>query len=234
MSISNYLTTRSTYGSGTSTFSSYAGVVGDYVLVSVKISSASISVSSISGTPWGTWTRLFQYVDTARGGTYEIWGAPVTVAHATVLQTATVTWSSAIGTTGTEFFAQEFSWTGGGAGVVWRVAASGQNIVTGSSGTVTWPGLTSAASGDQLYFGACRVGNTAAAGSTSGFTYSTVDGNGDLALYNVSLAGSTTYTPACTQSPAGAYSTWGIILMPLFPPRVPQASPQAVMRAAIF
>jgi hypothetical protein len=194
--------------------------VGNYRLISVKVSSGTaFPVTGISGGGVTTWTRLFaQVVPSVEPGNYEIWGGVVT---ATGAQTITVTFSATTAVQN-ELWSSELVWSGGVA-ASWSVVASGVNY--GVSGVAwTFPSLTSAASGDQAYWGVSRGGGTAITGTTTtGFTAAAANANGNSSIFNGTLALSTTYTPVVTPTPTtAAWAEMGIIvqvrLVPL--PRV--------------
>ena len=198
------------YGTNQSTLSVTNTNIGDLRLISVKINDPTNTVSSVTSTGIPIWARYFAYTDTARTGRYEIWGG---VIHTTGTDTVNITYNATPGVA-CELFSSELHYTVSTPSS-WVVTTGGEVIFTGSSTAVSWPSLltdSNGSTGTLAYWGACRVGQVASAGSTTGFTYSTVNGNGDLALFNGTLSFNTSYAPTAAQSPAAAYSTWGVIV----------------------
>jgi hypothetical protein len=177
---------------------------GNYRVCSVKISSASFTVSNLSGGGVTTWTKINE----ASGNSHDlaIFGGVVT---ATGAQTITATYSSTPGVS-CELWSSELVWSGG-IPSSWVVQTWGTLFNT-SSTTITCPNLTSANISDQAYWGFINSSGTEIVGSTAGFTYATVNANGNGALFNGTLAASTSYQPTATQSPAGTSNTIGIIV----------------------
>ena len=178
--------------------------IGDYRLVSVEISSVSFTATGVSGGGVTTWTKIVE--GTENTNYLAVFGGVVT---ATGAQTISVTYSSVPGVN-CELWSSELVWSGG-VPSSWTPRASGV-LANTSSTTVTFPSLVSASGTDQAYFGFCSVTGNAIAGSSSGFTYSTVNGNGNLALFNGTLAASTAYQPICTQDTTGVSGTNGVIV----------------------
>lgn len=193
------------YGLNQATLAVTNVTIGDLRVASFQIQSTSKTITAVSGGGVTTWTQLEPAVT---GGHYlTFWYGVVTSAPGTA-QTITATYSSTPGVN-CEIWSSELVWSGGTAS--WSVFAAGQ-LANTSSTTVTWPSLNTTATLDQAYFGHADVLETASAGSTSGFTYSAVNGNGDIALFNGTLtAGGTAYQPTASQSPAGTSSTIGAI-----------------------
>jgi hypothetical protein len=199
----------SSFGTNNKTLNVSNVAIGNYRLLSVKISSTSFTVAGVSGGGVTTWTELSQQTTTAEPGDYEIWGGVVT---ATGAQTITVAFS---GTTGVndEFFSSELAWSGG-IPSSWSLEDSGVNAQAGG-GPMTFPSLTTDASGDaQAYWGSSRGGGAAwTGGSTGGFTYSAGDGNGNGSLFCGTLTGDTTYAPTATPTPTtSAWAMWAVIV----------------------
>ncbi|MGD0381748.1 MAG: IPT/TIG domain-containing protein, partial [Acidimicrobiales bacterium] len=176
--------------------------VGDLMLLAVKVASTSVSASSVSGGGVGTWTRAEGPYTGYAGHDIEIWKGTVSTTGAS---TITVTFSGSVTSIATGLVSQEFS--GAGSGTAWSVD-TGAGISNASSATVTFPKLTPSASG-ELYFAYDAVANTAAAGTTSGFTYGlTPDGN--VATYDTDVSAAT--QPVTTQSPAGVSGGLGVLI----------------------
>ena len=85
---------------------------------------------------------------------------------------------------------------------------NGPAISNASSTTVTFPRLTPSGTG-ELYVGYDAVANTAAAGSTAGFTYS-VTSDADVTAYDTNVTG--VVQPTATQSPAGVSGGVGVLI----------------------
>jgi hypothetical protein len=181
--------------------------VGNFLLFGVKISSGTFTVSSVAGGGVTTWTKILGATDATNAGREEIWGGVVT---ATGSATVTATYSASPGVN-CDLWASELHWSGGTP--TWVSTASNSKI-NASSTTITWPTLTSAASGgDQAYWGFERAqAATVTAGSTSGFTYSAVSTANGLAVFNGTLAVSTGYAPTATNSVAHWSFAIGVIM----------------------
>ncbi|MGA2521839.1 MAG: IPT/TIG domain-containing protein, partial [Acidimicrobiales bacterium] len=188
-------------GEGVTTLAVSPAHIGDVLVLGVKVSSPTITASSVAGGGASGWTRLIQHTDTSNGVDTELWVGPIaTTGSATV----TVTFSSAVTTTGTELVAQEFS--SGLSSPTWSLdTAAGQTDA--SSTTVAFPSLTPAKTG-ELYVGYAWVLQEGEAGSTGGVTYDIVPTSADVYLYdtgvNAALAPSASQTPAGTADAVGA------------------------------
>ena len=137
--------------------------VGDVLVVFAEVETTGPTVSAVSGGGVATWTKGVQFAG-AGGVDAEIWFGKITT---TGSATVTFTWSSSIAGHGAEYGAQEFS-AGLGANTVWALDKSGTSNGA-SSTTVPFPSLTPSGTG-ELYFGYAQVANTAAKGTTSGFS----------------------------------------------------------------
>jgi uncharacterized repeat protein (TIGR02543 family) len=171
--------------------------VGDLLILSSQIHSQAITVSTVASTgtgTTGTWNLAQRYVDTTNGViTEEIWWAVVTGTGST---TITATYSGDVSALTPELVVDSFV---PATATSWSVVASNGAAGTANS-TITFPSLTSGTSANQLYWGYTESTGIAAAGSTSGFTYTpTTDSMGNLTTYNAGLAPSTNYTPTASQ-----------------------------------
>ena len=168
--------------------------VGDLLIFSSQIHSTTITVSSVvssgSGTT-GAWTLAERNVDTTNGViTEEIWWAVVTATGST---TITANYSGDVSALTPELVADSFvPATASG----WSVAASNGAAGTSTS-TITFPSLTSSAATNQLYWGYAESTQSASAGSSSGFTYTSVP-QGNIITSNDSLSSNTPYTPSAS------------------------------------
>ena len=189
-------------GNGVKTLSVKPATTGDVLVLTTKISSASVTATSVSGGGTNTWTKAASFKDNA-SHELGIWFAPITSVGTS---TITVTYSGSVTSTSIELTAQEFT-TGQGASTSWSLdVASGQNNPT--SAAVASPTLTSATSG-ELYVGYSRSPGQVLPGSTAGVTYDETT-LGNILLYDTNVSG--TITPTSTQSPADTSSTIGALL----------------------
>jgi hypothetical protein len=193
----------SSYGTNNATLGVTNSTIGDYRLVSVKISSVSFTCTGLSGGGVTTWTLLES--GTASSHYMAVFGGVVT---ATGSQTVTASFS---GTTGVnnEIWSSELVWSGG-IPSSWNLVTD--NISSGTSTTISGPALTSTTGSDQAYWATLACAGTVINGSTSGFSYATVNGNGTSACFDGTLAASTAYTPTASQSPSGTYEAIGVIV----------------------
>jgi len=219
------------YGTGAQTLSITPSNIGDCVVFVTTINSITITSTALSSTNV-TWNSSASIIDTSDSvNTLQLWIGKATAASAA---TVTPTWSGTI----TSAYIEVVS-----MGVHSSVACNWQ-IVPGQSGgtfgttttnpqTISLATLTSS-TGDlgEFYFGYMTSGNTAAIGSTAGFTYS-ADANGNLQLYNLALAASTGYTPNAVNTFAATYDTVAYIVqavnLPIGKERIVS---QAVQRAS--
>lgn len=170
-----------------------AGTTGDLRVIGTVVHSATINVSTVSGGGVTTWTRAGSVFTASSNRRLEIWYGTITGSGTSV----TFTYSSAIGSTTVRNNVQDFRDTNGST--MFQVQDDGsQNNASGT--TYTMPQLTSINAG-ELYFGHGHVGNTATAGSTTGFTY-TIDANGNPRCYHPNLAAATNYQPTGPHSAA--------------------------------
>jgi hypothetical protein len=189
-------------GTDVTTLSVVPANVGDVLVLGVKVSSSTITASSVSGGGASTWTKLSQH--SADGVDTELWMGPVvTTGPATV----SVTFSASVTSVGTELVAQEFS-SGLGSSTTWALDKAGSQT-NASSTTVGLPSLTPAKSG-ELYVGYAWVLQEGETGSTAGVTYDIVPTSDNVFLYDPTT--SATLAPAATQTPAGTSVSVGALL----------------------
>jgi hypothetical protein len=179
-------------GTGVTTLAVSPQHVGDLLALAVKVSSSSITGSSVSGGGVSAWTRA---VSASEGGNeLQIWTGTV---GATGSSTVSITFSASVASIYTGLAVHEFS-ASSGSSTVWGIdSASG--ISNPSSTTVTFPKLAPLGTG-ELYFGYAGVANNGAAGSTSGFSYATTS-DADVATYDTDVLAAV--QPTAKQSPAG-------------------------------
>ena len=168
---------------------------GDALVAVVKISSGTLSVSSLSGGRVSSWTRLKAVQDGSHDT--ELWLGTLT---STGSSTLSVTFSGSAGGDDVDLVAQEFT-AGLGAGTVWTTDKVGGQA-NASSTSIKFPSLAAANAG-ELYFGYARSANTISAGSTPGFTY-VFSADANLVTYDTNTSG--TAAPQASVSP-GSSST---------------------------
>ena len=180
--------------------------VGDLLILESQIHSTTTTVTGVTGTGTGTWALAQRYVDTTNGViTEEIWWA---VATATGSTTINVAYSASVAALTPELVADSF--VPASVTPVWSVVAGNGAAGTANS-TITFPSLKSGTSANQLYWGYVESTGSAAAGSTSGFTYTpTTDLTGNLTTYDAGLAASTNNTPTASQG-ADNYTASAVI-----------------------
>jgi hypothetical protein len=208
---------------GSMAYSSAAGVttlsvspqhVGDLLALALKVSSTTVTASSVSGGGAGTWTRAFGPYSGFSGNDLEMWtGIVSTTGPATI----TVAFSSSVSAIYTGLAAQEFA--ASGSSPVWGID-TGAGISNTSSTTVTFPKLTPKGS-NEVYFAFDTVANTGSAGTTSGVTYTTTS-DGDLAAYDTGVSGAV--QPTGTQSPAGVSGGVAVLITASSTPAPPTVS----------
>jgi hypothetical protein len=192
------------HGTGVTTLAVSPTQVGDVLVLAIKVSSPTITASSVSGGGASTWTRLTQHTDTSNDVDVELWMGPVTTTGAS---TITVTFSSSVTSIGTELVAQEFS-SGLGTSTTWALDKAGSQT-DASSTTVGFPSLAPAKT-PELYVGYAWVLQEGEAGTTPGVTYDILPTSADIYLYDPSV--SATLAPAGAQTPAGTASVVGALL----------------------
>ncbi len=188
-------------GTGVSSLSVSPKTVGDALVLTVKVTTSSATVSSVSG-GGASWTKVSSYED-ATSHDLEIWLGTVTAAGSTTINLA---YSASVGSSSIELIAQEFTAGLGGASVWAKDVAAGQS--NASSTTVASPTLTAASAG-ELYVSYSRCPNQVFAGSTTGVTYDPT-ALGNMFLFDSNLTGS--LSPTSTQSPASTSSAIGAVI----------------------
>jgi hypothetical protein len=171
---------------------------GNVLLLGTKVSSAAITVSSVTGGGATGWVKVAgPFVDTGSPvRTQELWAGTVT---ATGAQTITVNFSSSNAGINTDLDVQEFA-SSLGAGAVWTADVSG-TLTNGASTTVTYPTLAPVMSGTELYVGQSRTSGVTFSGLTAGFTGQT-DVNGNFYIYGLAVTGSVSPTATVSASVA--------------------------------
>ncbi len=191
-----------TEGTGVSSLSVSPEAVGDALVLTLKVSSATATATSVSGGGVTTWTKVTSFADNASHD-LEIWLGTVTSAGSSQIS---VSYSSSVSSDSVELTAQEFT-AGLGSATSWLVdQAGGQN--NASSTTVASPPLTPTGTG-ELYVGYSRSPGQVLAGTTSGFTYDPT-ALGNMFLYDPDVSGAV--APTSAQSPADTSSTVGTLI----------------------
>jgi len=189
-------------GTGASSLPVTPRSLGDALVLTVKVSSASSHVASVSGGGAASWSKLVGFASSSSTD-MEIWLGTVTTPGGASI---TVAYSSSVATRSVELTAQEFT-AGLGAATVWAKDSAGGQDNT-SSVTIASPALTPTATG-ELYLSYSRSPGQVLAGSTSGFTYDPT-ALGNMVLYDPGVTGAV--APTSLQSPAATSSSVGALV----------------------
>jgi hypothetical protein len=183
-------------GAGLTTLAVSPVNVGDLMVFGIYTSSQPLlSAITVTGGGVTTWTPVTQVYASDGFGVYLFFGTVT----ATGSQTVTVNYT-AIASDFPAYVADSYTYSGASAFTVVSGAVVSGTAVT----TVTWPALTSPASGSGLYWG--LADSYSMSSPSSGFTLY-AGGDNSWAIYDASLANSTLYTPTSTQSTAYTYGT---------------------------
>lgn len=200
-------------GTGTSNIApSFTGSIGDIILITTHIASATVHITSIATVQAFTSTALAGVTITHLGGgvsgthSVDLWMGVVTNANAAQNMQYNFTGSAAITSTVNSYTAQVF--TAGGQGTTWAVDAALATSSNSASTTITYPSLT-AAGGGELYFGYGISGSALTTGQTAGYTVQT-DGATDAVIWNTSVSG--VQAPTSTQTSSVVSMGIGCIL----------------------
>lgn len=188
-------------GSGVSTLNVDPQAAGDALVVVVKVSSPTLTVSSLTSGAVGSWSRLERFNDGSHDD--ELWLGTVTTPGATTLQVA---FSGSASGDDVDLDAQEFG-AGFGAATTWTKGDSGGQS-NPSSRSVRFPSLAPSGTG-ELYVGYARSTGTLSSGSTAGFTYDTT-ADGNLIAYDTATSG--TVAPQATVAPASTSAAVAVLL----------------------
>lgn len=174
---------------GRTTLSVSAPTIGDAWVLAVRVSSPSITVSSVNGGgAHDTWTKLSQVTDTTQKKDIEEWLGPISQAGAPEI---TVHFSGSVSGTEVQLDAQQFT-AGGGGATVWSKDVAGSAENDAASSTITFPTPAPSAS-NELYVGFSRAGSDSTGGATPGFTYEAPALN-NLYIYDPSVSSSVSPT----------------------------------------
>lgn len=207
-----------------------AAAIGDVRILTTKLNSSTINVSSVAGGNVATWTKVQGPTNDTNGtiARHEMWIGTVANGNTSGHETITVTWSSSVTGIADDFDCKTL--TNSNTATTWAMdgTQSGLNN-NASSTTVTFPTLTAAGNG-EAYVGYARCPSSASYSSPVSCTVETdIDGNPFVVNLNVS-AGSITPT-ALANVATFSYSTAVLLVASFFkPPRPPNA--QAAHRAS--
>lgn len=193
-------TTSST--GGTAALPGFVGSIGDIVLITTHIASATVHIASIAtsrgltpGTPQTgvTITHLGGGVSGAHS--VDLWMGVVTNATSATSIQYNFTGSASIASTVNSYTIQTF--TAGGQGTTWAVDAALATSSNSASTTITYPSLTASGSG-ELYFGYGISGSALTTGQTAGYTVVTDPTPANAIIWNTSVSG--VQSPTSTQT----------------------------------
>jgi len=194
--------------------------VGDVLVVSAEPGlSTTPFLSTVTGGGVASWTKGVAFVGSTQARDVEIWYGTVTSVVAST--NIVFGWSSSVAALTPDYSSQEFT-AGLGAGAVWTLDTSNHSDNTSSVTAVTYPSLTPTAGG-ELYYGFADMPTNPAAGSTTGFTYTTTS-NENQVTYNQN-SGTGAIQPTSTQTTADPSVAVGIFLAPPTGPIVNSVSP---------
>lgn len=207
MSFSAAGTLASNNSSGLTTLAHTNNATGNVLVVGVKISSTTITVSSITGGGATGWVRVAgPSNDSTRS--QEMWIGTVTT---TGSQTLTVNFSSSNSGLATDIDCQEFA-SSLGASAVWAGDTSGFDDQSNASNTsAIWPTLTPSLSAVELYVGQARVvGTHSLSGFSPAGTVDQTDTNGNDYIYVLSVTAAT--GPTATDADSTTHACQGALL----------------------
>ena len=200
--IANFPQNSESYGNNSITIDPVK--VGDLVVLSMQLHTTGISITGITGGNTGSWQRAVSYNNTGTDTLhYEVWWG---VATATGASAVNISYSGDVSQWAIELIADSFTTA---STLPWGVVTSGGSS-NPSSGSASWPSLTSSNLTDQLYWGASEEESSATSSPTPGFTSNNTS-HGNCFLYNGGLAPSTAYAPTCGESPADVSTAVGVI-----------------------
>ncbi len=186
--------------------------VGDLVIISTNLYTTGIHVTGITGggvpaSGAGSFQKAILLDDATNAVHLEVWWG---IANATGSHTATVAYSASVSALFIDQCAVGFT-AGLGSTTPWNVVAS-NTISNTTNPTWNYPSGSPDSRSLAVYWGWGIFNSTAAAGSTSGFTYNTSAQDGSvLCASNPSLSASTAYQPNGTGSPSDVSSALGVI-----------------------
>ena len=203
----------STSGTNSSTTSTTLSVtpsaVGDVLIYSGWMSTASDFISSITGGGVIAWTKInaSTCTTTCTGiNRDEMWMGIVNSTSATSI---TVHYSSI--PNNYEDVLTEFTAANVSANTTWGVDTSGGSVNTTGSTTVAYPSLTSEGS-SEVYVGYAQSPSAGSAGSSPGFTYVPTTGN-NIVVYTSPTTYATMYSPTSSQASSDESNSVAAILV---------------------
>jgi hypothetical protein len=180
-------------GTALTTMALYTANVGDMVVVSSWVGSATVHISSLSGGGVTTWTHILgPSVLSGTAQSMDLWWGVVTSAGS---QTITFTGSAALTGLTANYVSRQF--TIGGAGSTWAIDGTQTGTKTNASSTLmTFPTLTPAGAG-RLYVGAGIAPIGAGTPITSPYVVGSIGAiSSNLLIYNQGV--STAQSPTAT------------------------------------
>jgi len=163
--------------------------LGDAVLLAVRASSQTLTITGITHAGISSWTQLATYIDGTNNETQWIYMGIVTVVTTATLSVDFSTYPGvAIDLAGLEL-------TAGSSNVTWNLLGAATNGAAASD-SITFPAINPKVS-NAVYFGFTYLGGTGTAGSTAGYTYTKLT-SGNFVVYNTDTANAT-QAPTMTQ-----------------------------------
>lgn len=189
--------------SGVASFTVFPSNVGDVFPFLVHVFGVNTpAVQSITGSNM-VWRFGARIADPTFDSTLELWYGVSTAASS---QTQTITWNPANGANFTELAGAEYTST---VGTKWSLVNAEAAVFTTAT-TMSSPSLTPTHT-EQMAFTVWDPGQTASAGSTSGFTY-TNSAAGEILAWDLALTSGTAVQATAPQTPTGTYQAASIIL----------------------
>lgn len=209
--IGTLYTTSST--GGTSALPGFGGNIGDILLITTHIASATVHIASIATVEGFTSTALTGVTITHLGGgvfgthSVDLWLGVVTNANSAEDMQFNFTGSASITSTVNSYTVQGF--TAGGQGTTWAVDAALATSTNAASTTITYPTLTPSGAG-ELYFGYGISGSALTTGQTAGYTAVTDPTPVNAIIYDTGVTG--VQSPTSTQTSSATSMGIGVIL----------------------
>lgn len=209
--IGTLYTTSST--GGTNALPAFVGNIGDIMLITTHIASATVHIASIATVQPFTSTALTGVTITHLGGgvfgthSVDLWLGVVTNANSAESMQFNFTGSAAITSTVNSYTVQAF--TAGGQGTTWAVDAALATSTNTASTTITYPTLTPSDSG-ELYFGYGISGSALTTGQTAGYTVVTDPTPVNAIIWDTGVSG--VQSPTSTQTSSATSMGIGVII----------------------
>ncbi len=193
----------SLYGANVNAISMSPQHVGDALVLSITIDTASVSVNSISG-GGSSWTKLESATDSNDDREVELWLGTV---NSTGSSTIYMNYSGDTNGAYVDLSVQEFS-AGLGQNTHWSADKASSASTTSSTSTISLPSLTPSGS-NELYVGYAWLPQYVTTGSTAGVSYP-ITAAGNLFAYDGDV--SSAIAPTAIQSPDGDYQAVGALI----------------------